>query len=151
MTEVLTIGPEKYNALYGKIGNLNKLLAWAHCKVIENLLERAKDPSIEWVLIDRFASEHVIKRSLGPLGREARIDQWPKAESDPAVGAASVLARGAYLRGLKSLSRRFGVNLRGGAGGPTLASGREFISKHGVEALGQVGKLHFATTQQFSR
>jgi ribonuclease HIII len=148
MTEVLMIGPEKYNALYAKIGNLNRLLAWAHGKVIENLLARATDPAIEWVLIDRFASDHVIERSLGPLGRAARIDQWPKAESDPAVAAASVLARGAYLRSLKSLSKRFGVELRGGAGGPTLASGRQFVATHGAAALQQVGKLHFATTQQ---
>lgn len=150
-TEIVLIGPEKYNDLYARIGNLNRLLAWAHGKVIEGLLERDVDPRIDWVLIDRFAGEQVIRRALGPLGRKVRLDQWPRAESDPAVGAASVLARGAYLRGLESLSKRFGVRLRGGAGGPTLASGREFVAMHGAESLRHVGKLHFATTDQITR
>jgi len=36
---IIAIGPEKYNQLYAKMMNLNKLLAWAHAKSIENLLE----------------------------------------------------------------------------------------------------------------
>ena len=114
LTEIVMIGPEKYNELYARIGNLNRLLAWAHGKVIEGLLERATETPVDWVLIDRFAGEHVIRRALGPRGKSVRLDQWPRAESDPAVGAASVLARGAYLRGLESLSKRFGVNLEEG-------------------------------------
>jgi ribonuclease HIII len=147
-TEVLLIGPEKYNALYAKIGNLNRLMAWAHGRVIENLLERDAQPPPDWILVDRFVGDHVMKRALGPLAQSTRFDQWPKAESDPAVAAASILARGAFLRGLKSLSKRFGVELRPGAGAPTLSSGRKFLEIHGTESLGQVAKLHFATTQQ---
>src|SRR3990170_3074878 len=35
---LVVIGPEKYNQLYDKMKNLNKLLAWGHARVIENLL-----------------------------------------------------------------------------------------------------------------
>ena len=35
---VVIIGPEKYNVLYEKMTNLNKMLAWGHARVIENLL-----------------------------------------------------------------------------------------------------------------
>ena len=35
---VVVIGPEKYNELYTKMRNLNKLLAWGHARVIENVL-----------------------------------------------------------------------------------------------------------------
>ena len=34
---VVEITPIKYNELYEKIGNLNRLLAWGHARVIENL------------------------------------------------------------------------------------------------------------------
>src|SRR5207245_8949812 len=34
------IGPERYNELYTKIHNLNRLLAWGHANVLENLLEQ---------------------------------------------------------------------------------------------------------------
>ena len=144
----VSIGPAKYNALYAKIGNLNRLMAWAHAKVIGQLVERSKDEPIQWFLIDQFAKGNTMARALGGLADTVRVDQWPKAESDPAVAAASILARAAFLRGVDALSKRYGVRLRLGAGSPTLGSAREFVSLHGREALGDVAKLHFATTQQ---
>jgi len=146
--DVLFIGPEKYNALYSKIGNLNRLLAWAHATVIKNLCGPDGPGNVEWVLVDRFAQPHTLEKALGDTSRAVKVDQWPKAESDPAVAAASILARGAYLRGLSSLSKRYGVALKGGAGSPTLAAGRQFIAVHGPDALSKVAKVHFATTQQ---
>src|SRR5437870_10759577 len=46
------IGPAKYNELYGKFGNLNRLLGWGHARVIENLL--AKKPDCSRALSDQF-------------------------------------------------------------------------------------------------
>ena len=40
---IVTLGPEAYNRLYGQFANLNKLLAWGHARVIENLLEKVPD------------------------------------------------------------------------------------------------------------
>ncbi len=43
---IIAIGPQRYNELYAKIRNLNRLLAWGHAKALENLLEqvvRARD------------------------------------------------------------------------------------------------------------
>src|SRR5436190_1371157 len=38
LVETVLIGPPRYNQLYEKFGNLNKLLGWGHARVIENLL-----------------------------------------------------------------------------------------------------------------
>ena len=38
---IVVINPEKYNELYEKFGNLNKLLGWAHARVLENILSIA--------------------------------------------------------------------------------------------------------------
>jgi len=143
--EELVIMPAKYNALYAKFGNLNRLLAWAHGKVIENLLERGP---ADWVLVDKFMEPEPFRRGLGERGRVAALTLRTKAEADPAVAAASILARAAFVRSLGGLSKRFGVRLHPGAGAPTLAAGRAFIAAHGAPALGEVAKLHFATTQQ---
>ena len=35
---VVAIGPERYNEMFASFGNLNRLLAWGHAKVIANLL-----------------------------------------------------------------------------------------------------------------
>ena len=146
--EVMFISPPTYNRLHGKMGNINKLMCWAHAKVIENLLAGEGEPRPDWILVDRFAPDHQMKRALGPLAREVRFDQRPKAEEDPAVAAASIIARAAYLRGLKSLGRRFAMTLPGGAGKPVLTAGRRFLETHGRDALGEIAKLHFSTTQQ---
>src|SRR5437764_1032173 len=35
LVETVLIGPERYNELYQKFGNLNKLIGWGHARVIE--------------------------------------------------------------------------------------------------------------------
>src|SRR4051812_26502650 len=37
---IIAIGPERYNGLYTKIRNLNRLLAWGHAKALETLLDK---------------------------------------------------------------------------------------------------------------
>jgi ribonuclease HIII len=145
-TEELVIMPAKYNELYARMGNLNRLLAWAHGKVIENLLSRG---AATWVLVDQFVDEAVFRRSLGERARAIPLTLRTKAEEDPAVAAASVLARAAYLRGLAGLGRKFGMTLPAGAGAPVLRAGNELVTRHGRGCLTEVAKVHFATTQQF--
>ena len=143
--ETIIISAAKYNQLHPQMRSVNRMLAWGHGKAIEALLERT---DASWVLIDRFAQMPQIRRGFGPLGLAANIDAWPKAEEDPAVAAASIIARAAYLRSLASLSKRYGLQIKSGAGAPTLAVARRFVSMHGKEALNEVAKVHFATTDQ---
>jgi ribonuclease HIII len=94
--EVVLIGPAKYNELYEKFGNLNKLLAWGHARVIENLL--AKKPDCPRSLSDQFADKRLIEQSLLRHGGKIDIQQRPRAESDIAVAAASILAREGFIK-----------------------------------------------------
>lgn len=142
---IIVILPEKYNALYAKFRNLNRLLAWAHAKAIENLLEKVNCAN---VLTDQFGDESLVRRALQEKGRQINLIQRTKAEQNLAVAAASILARAEFLNRLLSLSKSFGVNLHPGAGAPTDQSIREFIRKNGKDNLGQVGKLHFKNTQK---
>ena len=144
-TETIVISAAKYNQLHPQMRSVNRMLAWGHGKAIEALLART---DASWVLIDRFAQMPQIRRGLGPLGLQAHVDAWPKAEEDPAVAAASIIARAAYLRSLASMSKRYGLQIKSGAGAPTLAVARRFVSMHGKEALNDVAKVHFATTDQ---
>src|SRR5271169_827089 len=92
---VVIISPEKYNDLYVKFKSLNRLLAWGHATVIENLLTRW--PNCPRALSDKFAHESLIQRALKERGKKIILQQRTKAESDIAVAAASVLARAAFL------------------------------------------------------
>jgi ribonuclease HIII len=145
-TSVVAIGPERYNALYASMRNLNRMLAWAHARVIENLLTRV--PTCREAISDQFGDARVLEQALLERGRRITLVQRPQAESDPAVAAASILARAEFLGRLKSLEQRLGMPLPKGAGPPVLAAARAIVLRHGPDALGQVAKLHFRTTAQ---
>lgn len=140
---VVAIGPEAYNRMYDKIGNLNRLLAWGHARVIENLLEKV--PDCPRMLSDKFGAEHLIKRSLMERGRQVKLEQKTKAESDVAVAAASILSRDEFLRRMDKLSSELGITLPRGAGPAVLAAGRTIANQKGPATLAACAKLHFKT------
>ncbi len=142
---IIAIGPQKYNELYAKIRNLNRLLAWGHAKALENLLERGV--SCERAISDQFGDERLILNALQEKGQKIALEQRPKAESDLAVAAASILARAEFLLRLKRLSDEIGTTLPKGASPAVELAAKMIVKKHGQERLGTVAKLHFKTTQ----
>lgn len=143
-SDVLVLTPAKYNPLHAKMKNLNRLLAWGHARVIENLLERR--PDCPRALSDQFAANtRVLQSAMMERGRRIRLDQRTKAESDLAVAAASILARTRFIDWLDRCSERCGVKLPKGAGPPVIAAGREFLRVHGPDRLPDVAKMHFKT------
>jgi ribonuclease HIII len=143
---VVLIGPEKYNALYEKFGNLNDLLAWGHARVIENLL--LQRPDCKRSLSDKFANERVIQRALLKQAREIQIDQQTKAESDIAVAAASILARGRFVRWMESRGRALGIVLPKGVSAAVKSAARAVVEKAGRDSLRTVAKMHFRTSAE---
>jgi len=141
---VIAIGPQKYNELYEKIRNLNRLLAWGHAKALETLLERV---TCERAISDQFGNERLILNVLQEKGRKIMLEQRTKAESDLAVAAASILARAEFLHRLKRLSSEVGTTLPKGASPAVELAAKMIIKKHGQERLGSVAKLHFKTTK----
>lgn len=141
---VVAIGPAKYNELYEKFRNLNRLLAWGHARAIENVLE--KQPA-GLVISDQFADPAGLKRQLFEKGRAIELRSMVRAESDTAVAAASILARAEFLMRLKKLGEEFGMELPKGASDLVLRAGAQFVKRHGAEKLSQVAKTHFKTYQ----
>lgn len=145
---IVAIGPPKYNELYGKIRNLNRLLAWAHARAIENLLEQV---SCDTVIADKFGDEKYIKNALMKKGRDVTLIQKVRAESDIVVAAASIVARAEFLRRLTLLSKTIGVELRKGASDLVDQAGLRVLQSAGEDKLRQVAKWHFKNTQKILR
>lgn len=141
---VIHINPEKYNELYPRIRNLNRLLAWGHARVLENLLEKSP---CTLAVCDQFGDERYIKKALMDRGKTVELVQTPKAEQDLAVAAASILARDTFLRKLTEMSERYGVKFPKGASS-VIDVARDLVSTHGQSELGKVAKLHFKTTEK---
>ncbi|MEM1060337.1 MAG: ribonuclease HIII [Verrucomicrobiota bacterium] len=140
---VVAIGPAKYNQLYAKFRNLNRLLAWGHATVIENLL--ASVPDCPRALSDQFGNPRLIQSALKERGRGITLQQRTKAESDVAVAAASVLARARFVRQLRELGEGLNTVLPKGASAQVKQAARELISTQGEPALAGVAKRHFKT------
>ncbi len=146
--EIVVIGPEKYNQLYEKFNNLNSLLAWAHGAALERVLEKTQAATI---VVDKFCEEAPFRRGLKDLGRAAELVLRPRAESIPAVGAASILASEAFHKSLFFLGREFDLTLPKGAGSNVDATARRLIKVRGEEVLNKVAKVHFANTRKVLR
>ena len=141
--DTVAIGPERYNDLYEKFGNLNSLLGWGHARVIENLLERR--PDCPRALSDKFADASVIEKALLKHGQAIRLEQRTKAESDLAVAAASILAREAFIDWLDNRGKALGMKLGRGVSNEVKEAARKVVETGGPEALRKVAKLHFRT------
>ncbi len=140
--DIIAISPKKYNELYLKFKNLNKLLAWGHASVIENILTKS---DCKIALCDKFADDSVIKFALKEKGRQINLIQKTKAEEDTAVACASILARADFVKKIANLSRQYEITLPKGAGENVLMTAKKIALKYGRGELINISKTHFKT------
>ena len=148
LVETVLIGPAKYNELYEKFGNLNRLLGWGHARVIENLL--ARKPGCARSLSDQFADARVIKESLMRHGSNIDLEQRPRAESDVAVAAASIIAREGFINWLERKGKELGLRLERGVSSGVKETAKKLVEMSGPEALREVAKVHFRTAHEIA-
>jgi ribonuclease HIII len=141
---VVAVGPAKYNALYAKLKNLNKLLGWGHARAIENLLDAGCPATM--ALSDQFGDERFIKDALLNKGKQIRLEQRHRAEDDVAVAAASIVARAEFVSRLERLSIEAGLTLPKGASALVEAAAKRLVRDRGADALSTFAKVHFKTT-----
>ncbi len=140
-------GMPKYNELMGRPGaNLNRLLAWQHATALEQALALKRVP---WGLLDQFSEQPLVQRELAKKGvKDFELKMRTKAEEDPVVAAASVVARAEFVRQMHALSQRFGEKLQKGASAAVKDQGAKIIAKFGARGLGDFAKLHFRTAYE---
>lgn len=143
--DIVVIGNKKYNELYAKFNNLNKLLGWAHARAIENILAKT---NCSYVISDKFADASVINNSLMAKGKTITLEQKVRAEEDIAVAAASIVARAEFINRLDKLSSLYEIKLPKGASQQVIDQAKAYVAKYGKADLENVAKLHFKTTKQ---
>lgn len=144
---VLNMQPKIYNLRYAQVveagGKLNQLLGLGHIAALSQVLARHTDCTS--ALIDQFTPSYENVHELHRRFPFCQVRQQPKAESDIAVAAASVLARASFLRTMDDLAARAGVSaLPKGGGAQATEGARMLAAKFGKEALREYVKLHFA-------
>ena len=142
---LVILKPKTYNQLYTRFQNLNRLLAWGHATAIAELVQKTH---CRRVIIDQFANEAVVLDALKQKKLDLDLTQRHRAESDLVVAASSILARAAFLQGLRDLSLLYNIQLPKGASQEVIRIGKAFVAKKGSSLLEEVAKLHFKTLQE---
>ncbi len=140
---VIRLFPHKYNELYKKFKNLNRLLGWAHTAALGDMVRKT---NCREAILDQFADKHLMESALKQKKIEARLQQRTHGEEDLVVAAASILARAGFLEGMETLSQEYGMPLPKGASAQVIEAGKKLVAKFGVEVLDKVSKTHFKTT-----
>lgn len=142
--KVVFCGMNRYNDLMAKPrANLNKLLAWQHAKALEQALAVKQVP---WGLLDQFSKKDLVSEYFSTPGFELRMRT--KAEDDPVVAAASVVARAEFVRQMRRLSDLAGETLVKGAGPKVKEQAGVILEKFGASRLREFAKLHFRTAYE---
>lgn len=147
---VLTLKPAFYNRRYQEVvaqgGKLNQLLASGHINALTKALQdlEAKGLECDYALIDQFTQSTAILKNLHQRFPKVDFSQRPKAESNTAVAAASILARAQFLHVMEELALMAGMKELP-KGGSALATdcAKEIAAKLGKEALVNFVKIHF--------
>jgi ribonuclease HIII len=146
---VRVLSPPEYNARWAETRNVNRLLGVLHAEVLEEVLGAIPRPDRARIVVDQFGDPSLVRDRLGPRGRAARFSMRPEAESNPAVAAASFLARAAFLRGFDEVRDLAGGDLPRGASDPRIVpTARRLLSEGGEAWLSKFAKLHFRVTAQ---
>jgi len=140
---IVVIGPEKYNLLYERMKNLNRILAWGHARVIENILLQV---NCSKVVSDQFGDERFIKNALMENGKKVDLKQMVRGERDLGVASASIVARAEFLRRLEQLSKEAKLELPKGASALVDEMAKKLVKEKGKENLARFVKLHFKNT-----
>jgi len=149
---VIILAPKRYNELYKQMRsegkNLNTLLAWAHTRVIEDLIGHGLRPN--FILSDQFGDKRYIENRLMVDTRLSGVPvlQMHRAEADVAVAAASILARDAFLGWLAQAGKRLGLTVPKGASPKVIETGKLLVSRMGADGLKDYAKVSFKTMQK---
>jgi ribonuclease HIII len=141
--EVTALSMPKYNELYRRFGeNLNRLLGWMHACSLKNALKRRY---VADGLLDQFSKRPIVQGFMKRDFPDFDLRMRTKAESDPVVATASIIARAEYLHRLEWLSEEANVELPKGAGRAVIEVGQKIFEDTGSGGLARYSKTHFKT------
>lgn len=115
----ITLMPERFNELYERYRNVNRLMDSAYMKILKSVQEEFSPLR---VVVDKYSSRN-------PFQGLKSVEFMEKGEKDVAVSVASILAREKFLKKLKELEECYGVRIPKGASGEAKSEARSIASR----------------------
>ena len=133
--------PKTYNERYHEFNkenkSLNDMMAWAHSKVIKEILDRINFTSAKLV-IDQFDYKKMEHRLEKIDKTNLEIIQKTGGESETSVAAASIIAKYLFEQEVDKLDKKYGLKLRNSKPGDI-----------DQELLPEVAKIHFKNVKKY--
>ena len=142
---IIRLFPLKYNELYARFHNLNRMLGWAHTAALKDLSEQT---GCRKAIVDQFAKKELMHSALKQKHLDIDLEQRVGGESDLVVAAASILARAGFVEGLELLGQEIEATLPKGASNGVVEEGTKLVRKYGPDILNKIAKIHFKTKNE---
>ncbi len=145
----IILNNKEYNGYHSTDINMNKIKAILHNKC---LLSLVKDKSNEYkkIVVDQFEPPKSYYAHLVQVPEKVtNILFITKAEDQcMSVAASSIISRYIFLKEMKKLSERFGIEMPLGASNLVDEVGATLVKKHGEKILNEIAKLNFKNTEK---
>ena len=151
---ILVLSPSKFNDLHkSNSDNLNFIKACLHNKSINSILKKLENVKYDAILIDEFTPK---EKYLEYLKKVPDVNDSviliPRGEKvHISIAAASILARAAFLKEMKELSKTVNVDLLKGASSSVDRQAVGLIKSYGFNVLHDIAKLKFANTEKIKK
>ncbi len=144
---LLILDNEKYNQVH-ETNNMNEIKAKLHNQAYVNLSHKQTLP--QFMIIDQFTPETSYYRYLKHESHVIRLIHFETKAEDKylAVGAASIIARFAFLTKWDQMEEKYEMHFEKGASEKVDDCASTFVSKYGWDQLHEVAKLHFKNTER---
>ena len=151
---ILVLPPSKFNDLHkSNNDNLNFIKACLHNKSINSILKKLENVKYDAILIDEFTPKDKYLEYLKKVPDVVdSVILVPKGEKvHISVAAASILARAAFLKEMKELSKTVKVDLLKGASSSVDKQAVGLVKSYGFSILHSIAKMKFANTEKIKK
>ena len=147
---ILVLSPEKFNSIHKvEDNNMNFIKAFLHNNAINSTIKKL-DSRPDAILIDEFTTKDKYFHYLRKVKEvEKDVVLIPKGERvHVSIAAASILARAAFLKEIKELSKEVKVELLKGASSSVDRQAIGLVKSYGISILDKIAKKKFVNTQR---
>jgi len=145
----IVLSNKEYNSYHSTDINMNKIKAILHNKCLLSVIKK-DNVSYKYIVIDQFEPEKNYYNHLSQVPEKVtNIKFITKAEDQClSVAASSIISRYIFLKEMKKLSERFGIEIPLGASNMVDEVGATLVKKHGKGILEEIAKLNFKNTEK---
>ena len=139
---------KEYNDYHSTDINMNKIKAILHNKCLLSMVK--KEFSYSKIVVDEFENPKSYYMHLNNVKEKVtNITFMTKAEDKcMSVAASSIISRYIFLKEMKKLNERFGIEIPLGASSLVDEVGATLVKKYGKDILTEIAKLNFKNTEK---